>query len=1306
MFHKKLKQMGAWLLAFSLVLGSAQLPAMEAKAADTNLALTAEVSASSAETSAGHGTDKINDGDDATRWAQETTGSSAWVVYKWNNIPTIKSFSISWERRNANAFSIQKSSDGKTWSDVWSATEAPTTNTVEVTLDTPVQSQYLRLNITDILSHAADDAEGFNWQAVSVYEFKVFGEAGEPLLQSGIDAVMASITAPAVSDDGTKITMPAAQEGVTVRFCADYEQVIGEDGTIYTPLEEKVVKGFYEVSDGNETKKTQEYTVTVPGQYTDDETANAKPAVIPELQEWHGESGNFVAKSSSRIVYGEGLEATAKEFAADYKDITGREIETVAGAEADVKAGDYFLTLGSADAGLGKEGYRINIGTSVKIEAAEATGAYWGVVSVLQILKQNGNYIPKGVIRDYPKYEVRGFSLDIARKPFSLDTVKQFIKNMSWYKLNNFQAHLNDGLIFLEDYNSIDNAIAYAYAGYRLESDVVGEKTGKTATSEDMYYTKDEFRSLIQDSRVIGVDVIPEIDLPAHALAITRAFSDQMLKQSGGGHSYLIDEFDLGSKYNECLEVAKKLWDDYITGDNPVFDKDTILHIGTDEFQGGNEAFRKFSDDMIKYVQRTGRKVRMWGSLTEKSGTTEVTSDGVQLNVWNTGWANPQAMYTDGFGLINTLDGYLYMVPNGNGGRGGYGDYLDTNSLYKGWTPNTMGGTTIPAGDDQMLGACYAIWHDNIDTRKVGITEYDSFERFHDALPTFSSKLWTDPEKSYEDMNETAERTGTAPNTNMYGEVETKDAVVMDYTFDETVTKDSSANSYDASEQVNVKQVKAENGNALQLAGGESYITTPVNLAGSHTLTMKVKMDEDAEGEQILCESWDAFGSLGTYSIKAAQKGTGKVGFSREGYDYSFDYTLPKGEWVTLTFKGGQNKAELYVNGTQIQGLSAASGLQLDALTPTRKTALASRLNEEDNSLTMVINTLLIPVGRIGSKTNSFKGLIDEVTVKTESTLADGSYLDMLKVPQSELTAEACSEIADNGSGLARYAIDGLANTYWHSNYNSDKGLDNSVHTGGHWFQITLTNPTIIDKLTYLPRQDNGNGRIYKYDLEIIDNDGNTTKVVTDGSWANDTKEKTASFDPIEAKSVKLYIKDSAGDGNGKHGTIAELNLYRPVSKENFGSALAQYEQLKGDSYVAETWAAFEKILKKAQAASTDSSVDMDSFLVIMDELSAAKAALKTADSSYLAEKMNEAGSMDVTGVDSKYVDALETAIAAIEKDLEEKAPTSEEFVSAISRLEEVKAPVALSKATQKKVTLEGMTKDSVEAYNLSLIHI
>ena len=90
-------------------------------------------------------------------------------------------------------------------------------------------------------------------------------------------------------------------------------------------------------------------------------------------------------------------------------------------------------------------------------------------------------------------------------------------------------------------------------------------------------------------------------------------------------------------------------------------------------------------------------------------------------------------------------------------------------------------------------------------------------------------------------------------------------------------------------------EVKTVDGKqALQLTGKESYVTTGLETAGlGNDLRVKVKRTSASNDEQILFES--DYGS-----IKAVQKGTGKVGFSRENHDYSFNYILPVNEWVEL----------------------------------------------------------------------------------------------------------------------------------------------------------------------------------------------------------------------------------------------------------------------------------------------------------------------------------------------------------------------------------------------------------------------
>ena len=99
--------------------------------------------------------------------------------------------------------------------------------------------------------------------------------------------------------------------------------------------------------------------------------------------------------------------------------------------------------------------------------------------------------------------------------------------------------------------------------------------------------------------------------------------------------------------------------------------------------------------------------------------------------------------------------------------------------------------------------------------------------------------------------------------------------------------KDASGSGQDLKEGKNAAIESVDGRNALKLEGKESYVSTDLATAGlGNDLRVKVKRTTDGDEEQILFES-----SYGT--IKAVQKETGKVGFTRENHDYSFNYKLP-----------------------------------------------------------------------------------------------------------------------------------------------------------------------------------------------------------------------------------------------------------------------------------------------------------------------------------------------------------------------------------------------------------------------------
>ena len=149
--------------------------------------------------------------------------------------------------------------------------------------------------------------------------------------------------------------------------------------------------------------------------------------------------------------------------------------------------------------------------------------------------------------------------------------------------MNDLQLHLNDNYIFLEKYGNYEDAMT-AYEGFRLESDVKEGGNGGVnqadLTSADIFWTKDEMRSMIQETRKIGMNIVPEFDTSAHSLAFTKVRPDLRM----GTYPRDIDHFNLSDKYDHSFEFVTDLWNEYMEGENPVFDQDTIVNIGTDEY--------------------------------------------------------------------------------------------------------------------------------------------------------------------------------------------------------------------------------------------------------------------------------------------------------------------------------------------------------------------------------------------------------------------------------------------------------------------------------------------------------------------------------------------------------------------------------------------------------------------------------------------------------------------------------------------------------------------------------------------------
>ncbi len=263
------------------------------------------------------------------------------------------------------------------------------------------------------------------------------------------------------------------------------------------------------------------------------------------------------------------------------------------------------------------------------------------------------------------------------------------------------------------------------YAAFRLEC-----TTFPGLTAKDGYYGKDEFRQFIKYAASRGVEIIPEFDAPAHSLAFTRYRPSLSCEEYGADH--------LDLRNPAVIPFLDSLYAEYLGGDDPVFCCPR-MHIGTDEYNNKDssvvELFRGLADHLIRKVESYGKKAVLWGSLTHAKGKTPVKSDNVLMHMWYNGYANPTDMKKEGYHMVSIPDGYVYIVPE----AGYYYNYLNCQFLYEHWTPAQIGDQRFEEKDPMIDGGMFAVWNDICGN---GISVGDVHHRIYPAVQVIAEKTW------------------------------------------------------------------------------------------------------------------------------------------------------------------------------------------------------------------------------------------------------------------------------------------------------------------------------------------------------------------------------------------------------------------------------------------------------------------------------------------------------------------------------------------------------------------------------------
>lgn len=285
---------------------------------------------------------------------------------------------------------------------------------------------------------------------------------------------------------------------------------------------------------------------------------------------------------------------------------------------------------------LEKEQYNLEVTKSkILISAFSSQGIFYGIQSLLQMIpyeKSNEIKLKAITFLDKPKFQWRGMHLDCARHFFSIDFIKKYIDYLATYKLNTFHWHLTDDQgwrIEIKKYPKLTGIGAWrngSMIGHYRDQKVDTIKYGG-------FYTQNQIKEIVAYAKERHITVIPEIEMPGHALAALAAYPQFSCTQ---------ETFEVGKIWGVYEDVfcpkeeTFSFLEDVLSEVMAIFPSEYI-HIGGDEcpktrwkscehcqkiiqkkeLKDEHELQSYFIQRIEKFVNSKGRKIIGWDEILE-----------------------------------------------------------------------------------------------------------------------------------------------------------------------------------------------------------------------------------------------------------------------------------------------------------------------------------------------------------------------------------------------------------------------------------------------------------------------------------------------------------------------------------------------------------------------------------------------------------------------------------------------------------------------------------------------------------------
>ena len=405
-------------------------------------------------------------------------------------------------------------------------------------------------------------------------------------------------------------------------------------------------------------------------------------AILPRPAKLEEQAGLFTLPKKASITLEKentGLRLVAGQLAERLARATGQRPAVTVSSTAK-RQGIHFALDGKGM--LGKEGYALSVTPDrITITASQPEGFFYGVQSLLQLMPAEV-FSPKAVagvrwtvpcclVEDQPRFGYRGLMLDVSRHFFPVEFVKRYIDLLALHKQNVFHWHLTDDQGWRIE---IKKHPKLTELGSVRKQSMIGRygdnKYDKTPYGG--FYTQEQIRDVVRYAQERYVTVIPEIEMPGHAMALLAAYPEL-----GSNPDKIVP---VGTKWGVFEDVmfpreeTFRVLEDVLTEVMGLF-PGQYIHIGGDECPKTQWRQSRFCQDLMKkeglkdehelqsyfirhmdkFITSKGRKMIGWDEILE---------GGLSPNATVMSWRGTEggiAAARQGHDAIMTPGGFCYL---------------------------------------------------------------------------------------------------------------------------------------------------------------------------------------------------------------------------------------------------------------------------------------------------------------------------------------------------------------------------------------------------------------------------------------------------------------------------------------------------------------------------------------------------------------------------------------------------------------------------------------------------------------------